>query len=791
MNMIKKVKHTIWTCCLLFLTASCTTDENLQLQANSEEAEVRLSFSTENAATRVSLKQSEGSLDLTTQWKEGDMVDIFVVYNNKVEHIGEVPVRNISENGKDCTISYRKPKVVEDGTTEEYTLIGVVGAKTSFTDSEVYCNASLHRAPFRKFKVPAVFSIVTGFNQSYAVFKPYGVYEILHVKNTSDQKISFSLNGYEASPSWWRLQGAIRFSDSLFVDEAEAAQPYTTVSEDVSIPAQGSDAIVSWYLPNGNLIKDATISANINGTVVKSSNKKSSDVQIELEHAYHLYAIWDGKELKFEDTEEDIPESEIETFTVNGKSFDMVMIEGGTFSMGQPGSSYEPYHKVSLSPYSISKYEVTSELFNAVMESTYSNTPNKKPAIVSWTEALAFITRLNILTGMKFSFPTEAEWEYAARGGKYSRGYKFSGSNNLEEVAATGFDALSEVGKLKPNELGIYDMSGNVEEWCYDHSGPYSPAPQENPIGPSTGESRVLRGGHYRSYQHYDGEDCYGVTYRWACNQDTPCWSGGILMHFGGIRLCLSSASKPDMNVIERLIDDMVYVEGGTFTMGATKEQLAEARDDEKPAHDVTLSSFYICKYEMTEFLQFLATGTTDGYTALLRPASLKIGWYESDYIKIFEKLNKLTGYNFRLPTEAEWEYAARGGKYSKNYKYSGSNNLDDVAWTLNNIEDYYPMPGGLKQPNELGLYDMSGNRSELCLDYYNSKFYSFSPSDNPLCHKEEAEKFGDYGFTYMVFRGGSASPEEYYPHDYRVSARHYQEWDRGARLVLDNLNRK
>lgn len=293
------VKHTSWIFCLLCMMVSCSID-NEMLVPKTEEAVVHLSLPLDKSITRVSLKESEGSLDLSTQWKNGDEVDIFAVYEGKVEYIGAVPVRDISEDGKSCNISYKKPKVVEDGVTEEYTLIGVVGAKTSYTEMEVYCNASLQRVPFKKFKVPAVFSIITGFNRSNAVFKPYGVYEVLHVKNASNETISFSLNGFEASPTWFRLQGAIRFSDGIYVDEAEAAQPYSTVSETVSIPAQGSDAIVSWYLPNGNLIKDAVISANINGKVVKSTNKMSSEVQLELSHAYHMYTTWDGKELKFD-----------------------------------------------------------------------------------------------------------------------------------------------------------------------------------------------------------------------------------------------------------------------------------------------------------------------------------------------------------------------------------------------------------------------------------------------------------------------------------------------------------
>ena len=778
-------RNIVWICCLLCMAVSCSNDTDA-LIADGDEVVVHLSLSPNQSSTRVSLQESAESLDLTTHWENGDEVDLYVMYDGKVEHIGKVPIKGISEDGKDCIISYKKPKVVEDGLTEEYTLMGIVGAATSCTESEVYCNASLQRVPFEKFKVPAVFSIVTGFNQTNAVFKPYGVYEILHVSNTSDKSISFSLKGFEASPTWFRLQGAIRFSDSIFVSEAEAAQSYTIESEAVTIPSQGSDAIVSWYLPNGNLINNAVISATIDGKTVKSSNKKSSDVELQLAHAYHMYATWDGAELKFMDGgEENLPEAEIETITVNGYSFDMIKVEGGSFMMGGTNYGFETdrqTHKVTLSTYYMSKYEVTNDLVTAVMGRNYYYRSGKSPAIATWTEALAFVVRLNLLTGRNFSLPTEAEWEYAARGGKFSRGYKYSGSDNLEEVAAT--KELHVPGTLKPNELGIYDMTGNLAEWCYDHPTPYSQEPQTNPLGGETGEVRVVRGGGQSNNFTDDFE--YENTYRTGSYQD-------IQDYAYGIRLVLSPINKPDMNVIEKLISDMVYVEGGTYMMGATDEQLSEAKDDEKPAHQVTVPSFFMCKYEMTELLEYIVTGWHQN-GSLLKPGYI-IPYathveHDLDCYKVIAKLNELTGYNFRLPTEAEWEWAARGGIYSKGYKYAGSNSLDDVAWTADNIaSDNYMMRGGLKKPNELGLYDMSGNCSELCQDYYNPLFYSISPSKKPVCGKDNATKID--GFLYLVFRGGTAAKDDFYSHDYRVSARSYGGWDGGVRLVLDNLERK
>lgn len=172
--------------------------------------------------------------------------------------------------------------------------------------------------------------------------------------------------------------------------------------------------------------------------------------------------------------------------------------------------------------------------------------------------------------------------------------------------------------------------------------------------------------------------------------------------------------------IIQKAIDDMVWVEGGTFTMGATSEQGDDARSDEMPAHQVTLSSFYISKYEVTQELWVAVMGKNpSSYKGDIQRPVENVSW--EDCQVFISKLNKLTGKRFRLPTEAEWEYAARGGKQSRGYKYSGSNNLDAVAWYSQNREGNTTSPVGQKSPNELGLYDMSGNVSEYCQDFYNT----------------------------------------------------------------------
>ena len=197
-----------------------------------------------------------------------------------------------------------------------------------------------------------------------------------------------------------------------------------------------------------------------------------------------------------------------ETFTVNGVSFTMIRVDGGTFKMGatkaQDSDAYDdesPVHEVTLSTYMMGETEVTQALWQAVMGSNpskFTGDPSRPVERVSWNDCQEFLKKLNALTGKAFRLPTEAEWEYAARGGSKSRKTKYSGGSDIGSVAWYTDNSGSKTHPVKgkvSNELGIYDMSGNVYEWCSDLYGMYSSSSQTNPKGASSGSYRVLRGG--------------------------------------------------------------------------------------------------------------------------------------------------------------------------------------------------------------------------------------------------------------------------------------------------------
>lgn len=202
-----------------------------------------------------------------------------------------------------------------------------------------------------------------------------------------------------------------------------------------------------------------------------------------------------------------MPTPVVTEYTVNGVTFAMVTVDGGTFRMGAADddegahSNEYPAHQVKVSSYAIGQTEVTQELWQAVMgNNPASNNGGGTLAVemVSWDDCQQFIAKLNELTGKTFRLPTEAEWEFAARGGNLSKGYLFSGSNSVDDVAwydLNSGESSHGVALKAPNELGLYDMSGNVWEWVNDWNGTYPSEPQVDPTGPASETRRVFRGG--------------------------------------------------------------------------------------------------------------------------------------------------------------------------------------------------------------------------------------------------------------------------------------------------------
>ncbi|MCR4575848.1 MAG: SUMF1/EgtB/PvdO family nonheme iron enzyme [Lentisphaeria bacterium] len=435
----------------------------------------------------------------------------------------------------------------------------------------------------------------------------------------------------------------------------------------------------------------------------------------------------------------------------------MVKVEKGSFQMGSnDGGSYEkPVHKVTLTKdFWLGETEITQSQYEAVMgenPSFFKKGGDHPVEEVSWNEAMEFCKKLTeqersvgrLPSGYEFSLPTEAQWEYAARGGGKSKGYKFSGSDNLGEVGwywDNSGNLMHPVKQKKPNELGLYDMSGNVWEWCRDYWWLYPTGAVVDPWCRS-GSAHVIRGGSWDS----------GTANCRSSNRN----SSGPSNRYGnlGFRLALvavdsstSASSQPaapkefktkvtanpsateptDKGVEYKTINlpggvelKMVKVEKGSFQMGSN-----DGRDDEKPVHKVTLTQdFWIGETEITQSQYEAVMGENpsnfnDGGDYPVE----RVSWY--DAMAFCRKLTELerragrlpSGYEYSLPTEAQWEYAARGGGKSKGYKYSGGDKIDEIGWYGSNSNNA-THPIRQKKPNELGLYDMSGNVWEWCRD--------------------------------------------------------------------------
>ena len=456
-------------------------------------------------------------------------------------------------------------------------------------------------------------------------------------------------------------------------------------------------------------------------------------------------------------------------------NLDMIWIEPGTFTMGSPESelgrqSNETQHQVTLTQgYWLGKYEVTQAQFKAVMGIYYhyhfwNEGDNLPVEEVSWFDATNFCATLTKIEraagrlpeGYEYTLPTEAQWEYACRAGTttaLNNGMNLKSTGymcpEIDEVGWYDFnsnDKTHPVGQKQPNNWGLYDMHGNVFEWCLDCFGNYPTSAVTDPFGAGTGSDRILRGGGFKS----EGVNCRSAT--------RSCKQPDTLFTDIGFRVALAPASESkDMTIslAEDVSLDMVWIEPGTFTMGSPTDELG--RWDDETQHEVTLNQgYWLGKYEVTQAQYETIMGTNPSKFKGTDLPVERVTWYDAKEfcarLTASEKAaGRLTeGYEYTLPTEAQWEYACRAGTTTA--LNSGKNlsdadectEMDEVGWYKYN-SDRATHPVGQKLPNAWGLYDMHENVCELCSDWYGD--YPASAVTDPT---------GPDTGSHRVMRGGS-----------------------------------
>ncbi|MGL4942460.1 MAG: formylglycine-generating enzyme family protein [Thermoguttaceae bacterium] len=448
---------------------------------------------------------------------------------------------------------------------------------------------------------------------------------------------------------------------------------------------------------------------------------------------------------------------ERKVLTINGVEYPFRWCPAGAFVMGSPeseggfaGETERPQHNVTLTRgFWMLETEVTQEMWESMMEYNPSEYEGKRLPVerVHWYDCQGFIQKLNKLVvtsqGMSFKFalPTEAQWEYACRAGTTGA---FGGTGNHAEMCYTvepfvGERGQQEVGKMKPNAWGLYDMHGNVNEWCQDLYDDYKSGNVTDPVVLlSAGSYRVYRGGDWRRREN-NAFFCRSA-YRGRCESDVA-HNDQIGFRIVGEAETEEAANeckaKAERVARERISREALLQAGerkaltingveyalrwcppGAFMMGCPKDEQARYAGLDEPQHHVTLTKgFWMLETEVTQEMWESAMDRNYSEPKGKRLPVNGVGWYScQDFL---QKLNQVTvpfqGMKFALPTEAQWEYACRAGTTGA---YGGSGNLDEMGWyrerddsksTINEV--------GKKKPNAWGLYDMHGNMDEWCQD--------------------------------------------------------------------------
>jgi formylglycine-generating enzyme required for sulfatase activity len=439
-----------------------------------------------------------------------------------------------------------------------------------------------------------------------------------------------------------------------------------------------------------------------------------------------------------------------------GIKLEMMLIPAGKFMMGSPmyekgRNEDEKQHEVTLTkPFYMGKYEVTQEQWEAVMGNNPSSSKGAKLPVtdVSWNDCQDFIKKLNASTKGGYRLPYEAEWEFACRAGT-TTAYPVGGSLTKAD-ANIDSDCIKAVGSYKPNAFGLYDMHGNVWEWCEGWYGDYPEGAVTDPKGPGTGKRHVLRGGSFNYNESYARS-----SYRY---DDTPTnWNNDF-----GFRLARTADNKADSSltvpkpdpagvkpapaklevtkVVATIEKELMLIPAGKFMMGSPMYE--KGRNENEKQHEVSLTKpFYMGKYEVTqEQYEAVMGNNPSSKTKGAKLPVTDVSW--NDCQEFIKKLNTKTNGGYRLPTEAEWEYACRAGT-TTTYSYG-----DAITSKNLNFKDSgtgKPVAVGTFQPNAFGLHDMHGNVWEWCEDWY---------GDYPI--GSLIDQKGPGTGTYHVLRGGS-----------------------------------
>ena len=421
------------------------------------------------------------------------------------------------------------------------------------------------------------------------------------------------------------------------------------------------------------------------------------------------------------------------SYSVGDVSFEMIKAPAGNFTMGISADNRRKVTRgiaqpVALDGFVISAEPVSQALWTEVMGKNPSQVkdPQAPVDMVSWVDIQKFLAKLAKRTGKTFFLPTEAQWEYA---------HHLNGEKGFTSVAEWCLDNYDEVPEDQTKDDYFVPMSLMV-----------------NPMGPEKGVAKVVRTtlermpveAHTRRVK---------VGFRLA-QPTEDVLSEEILGPLDGHKLYRGtvdcSDGIPETFTVGDVSFKMVKVQGGSFTMGFNNSDSPYLRftvpDNEVNAHPVTLDDFEIGETEVTVGLWYSVMGSVPYLNDKNDPAKPvgNVSWYDCQVF--LRKLNKLTGRTFRLPTEAEWEFAARGGKFSRHYGFSGSNDMKAAMWFLDNA-DSKPQNVKTKKPNELGIYDMSGNVWEWCYD--RAEEYTREAQVNPI----GAESGGT-----RILRGGSCA---------------------------------